>query len=295
MKQRRLDGTRAKEPGPLSPLLRSSGEHEAREAVEFLKRRWQAQPRVAIVLGSGLAGAVVGFREAKRIPYKSIPHFGQPTVPGHSGTLHMGFWAGVPVAVLEGRLHLYEGYTANEAVFPIRVLGLAGADVFVLTCAAGGIASQARPGSFMAFSDHLNLQGQNPLVGMPGVISGTRFIDMTTAYDKGLRRIALAAARALRIKCFEGVYAAVLGPSFETPAEIRALKRLGADAVGMSTVPEVIAARQMGWRVLAIAAITNRAAGLARRGLTHEEVLTLGTSCAPSLGRFLERVLHHLA
>jgi purine-nucleoside phosphorylase len=208
--------------------------------------------------------------------------------------LHLGLWGRVPVAVLDGRLHLYEGLSPAEVVFPVRVLGLAGVQTLALTCAAGGIAPKATPGSFMLFADHLNFQGSNPLVGPHDSRWGVRFPDLTEAYDPALRRQAAKAARRLNLKCFQGVYAAVLGPSFETIAEIGALRRLGADAVGMSTVSEVIAARQLGLRVLAIAAITNRAAGLAPHPLRHEEVMERGEKTAGDLARLLDGILAEL-
>jgi len=260
---------------------------EAREAARFLEKRWLTRPRVGIVLGSGLGGVVRNLRDALVIPYKLIPFFPQPTVPGHVGTLHLGSWRGVTVAALEGRMHLYEGFSPQQVVFPTRVLALLGVETLVLTCAAGGIGPQATLGSFMLFRDHLNFQGQNPLAGPQDPHWGTRFVDLSVAYDPELRRKARRAAAGLRLKCFEGVYAALPGPSFETPAEIRALKKLGADAVGMSIVPEVIAARQRGLRVLAIAAITNRASGLSRRPLRHEEVMEASEKAAHDLGRLL--------
>jgi purine-nucleoside phosphorylase len=271
------------------------GYREAREAVRFLQRQWAAAPRIGIVLGSGLGDIANELRDAKRIAYKSIPHFPRPTVQDHAGTLHLGRWGKNPVAILQGRLHLYEGCAPAEVVFPVRVLGLAGVNTLVLTCAAGGIARKATPGSFMIFSDHLNFQGLNALVGPHDERWGPRFLDMTDAYDPELRALALHAARAQRLKCFAGVYAALLGPSYETPAEIRALRKLGADAVGMSTVPEVLAARQMSVRVLAIATITNRAAGLARRALAHQEVLAAGQRAARNLARLLDAVIPQLA
>jgi purine-nucleoside phosphorylase len=255
--------------------------------VRLLRKRWPAPPRVGIVLGTGLGEVAASVRPAMTIPYQAIPHFPPPTVRAHAGTLHLGLWGETPVAVLEGRLHLYEGYLPGELVFPTRVLALAGIEYLLITCAAGGIARQATPGSFMLFADHLNLQGMNPLAGPHDARWGTRFVDLSQAYDPALRRAARQAASSLRLKCFEGVYAALLGPSYETPAEIRALKRLGADAVGMSTVPEVLAARQLGVRVLAIAAITNRAAGLTRRPLSHEEVLEVGRQASGNLARLL--------
>lgn len=203
----------------------------------------------------------------------------------------MGVWGKVSVAVLEGRTHLYEGYTAAEVVFPVRVLALAGIKNLVLTCAAGGIGQYAAPGSLMIFADHLNFQGVNPLAGPEESRWGTRFVDLTRAYDAELRRKARRAAASLRLKCFEGVYAGLLGPSFETPAEIRAMGVLGADAVGMSTVAEVIAARQSGVRVLGVAIITNRAAGLGLDPLSQQEVLGVGKQAARNLGRLLDVLL----
>jgi purine-nucleoside phosphorylase len=188
-------------------------------------------------------------------------------------------------------MHLYEGYTPAEVVFPTRALILAGIETLIVTCAAGGIAPRADPGSFMLLSDHLNFQGVNPLAGAYDARWGQRFVDFSQAYDPELRRKAGKTARALRLKCFEGIYAALLGPNYETPAEIRALKRLGAGAVGMSTVPEVMAARQMGARVLAIATISNRAAGLSRRPLSHEEVLEVGKKSAGGLVRLFDALL----
>jgi purine-nucleoside phosphorylase len=248
-----------------------------------------------MILGSGLQDVVAHLRDPLRLPYRTIPHFPRPTVAGHGGVLHMGWWGKTPVAILEGRVHLYEGYAPAEVVFPVRVLALVGVHVLVATCAAGGIAAQAVPGGFMIFSDHLNLQGTNPLVGPHDKRWGAQFHDMSQAYDPALRSQARKAARRLRLRCFEGIYASVLGPSYETPAEIRAYRRLGADAVGMSTVPEVIAARQLGLRVLALAAITNRAAGLTRKQLSHAEVLEVGKRAARDLARLCDLLLPKLA
>jgi purine-nucleoside phosphorylase len=188
-------------------------------------------------------------------------------------------------------MHLYEGHTAAEVVFPTRVLALAGIKTLVLTCAAGGIGQYAAPGSFMILADHLNFQGANPLAGPDDPRWGTRFVDLSRAYDPELRRKVRRAAAALRLKCFEGVYAGLVGPSFETPSEIRALRVLGADSVGMSTVAEAIAARQLGVRVLAVASITNRAAGLGLEPLSHEDVLAVGKQAARNLGLLLDILL----
>ena len=256
-----------------------------------MESRWRERPRVGIILGSGLADVVNRVRDAGRIPYKAIPCFPRPSVEGHSGVLHAGWWGKTPVAILEGRMHLYEGYAPAEVVFPTRALIPAGVKTLILTCAAGGIAPQAAPGSFMIFSDHLGYQGTNPLAGAHDPRWGQRFVDFSQAYDPDLRKKARNAARALRLKCFEGVYVALLGPNYETPAEIRALGKLGASAVGMSTVPEVMAARQMGARVLAIATISNRAAGLSRRPLSHQEVLKVGKLAAKNLARLFDAIL----
>jgi purine-nucleoside phosphorylase len=271
-----------------------AGYEAAREAVRYLQAHWRVRPRVAITLGTGLADVAKRLKTELRIPYKLIPHFPRPSVFGHGGALHLGVWKGVPVALMEGRAHLYEGLSPAEVVFPVRVMALAGTKVFVLTCAAGGIAPQAKPGSFMIFADHFNLQGASPLAGAHDARWGERFVDMTEAYDPGLRRLASQAAAKLRLKCLEGVYASLLGPSYETPAEIRALRRLGAEAVGMSTVPEALAIRQAGCRLLALATITNRAAGLTRKTLTHEEVLAVGRAASRNLAALLEVLLPQL-
>ena len=261
--------------------------------LQYIRSRGFA-PRVAITLGSGLDEVVGRLHTQVQIPYKLIPHFPGTTVQGHGGTLHLGTWKGVPVAILEGRVHCYEGHAPATVVFPVRALALAGVETFILTCAAGGIASKSKPGGFMVFSDHLHLQGVNPLVGVHDPRWGAQFVDLTEAYDPRLRRITRKAASKLRVPCFEGVYASLLGPTYETPAEIRALKGMGADAVGMSTVPEVMAARQLKCRVLAIATISNRAAGLAGKPLSHEEVLAAGRAASRHLADLLDAVLPQL-
>lgn len=273
----------------------SGGYAEALRAARYLKARGGPRPRVGIILGSGLGNLARRVHEARRISYASIPHFSRTTVAGHSGALHWGYWGKVPVAVLEGRMHLYEGYAPAEVVFPARVLALWGVKTLLLTCAAGGVAPQAAPGRVMIISDHLNFQAANPLAGPHDDRWGARFVDMAQAYDPELRRRARGAATTSGVKSFEGIYAAVLGPSYETPAEIRALRRLGADAVGMSTVPEVVAARQLGVRVMALAIITNRAAGLSRRPLSHKEVLEVGKKASRNLARFLDALMPSLS
>jgi purine-nucleoside phosphorylase len=274
---------------------KTPGYSEALRAVKYLEARWPAAPRVGIVLGSGLGAVLPELRGARKIPWTSIPGFPRPSVAGHGGGLHLGFWGDMPVAVLAGRVHLYEGYGPGEVVFPARVLALAGIRCFIAACAAGGIAPRATPGSLMVFSDHLNFQRANPLAGVHDPRWGERFLDMTRTYDPRLRLYTLKAARALGLKCFEGVYASLLGPTYETPAEIRALRTLGADAVGMSTVPEIIAVHQMGVRALAVAVITNRAAGLSPKLLSHEEVLEASQAAARDLVRLISAAMPPLA
>lgn len=252
------------------------------------------RPRLGVILGSGLGNVVARLERSRTLAYASIPNFPRSTVAGHAGELNLGIWRGVPTAILSGRMHLYEGYTPGEVVLPTRALSAAGIEFLFVTCAAGGIAARATPGSLMVIADHLNYQGMNPLAGPEDERLGPRFIDMTEAYDRKLRTLVLGAARKLKLTCSEGVYAGLLGPSFETPAEIRALKRLGADAVGMSTVPEVLAARQRGVRVLAVASITNRAAGLSGQRLSHQEVLEAGRQGAQNLASLFDEVVAHL-
>ncbi len=274
---------------------KTPGYPEALRAVKYLAARWPVSPHVGIVLGSGLGAVLPDLRRARKIPWTSIPGFPRPSVAGHNGALHLGFWGDVPVAILAGRVHLYEGYGPGEVVFPARVLALAGIRSFIATCAAGGIAPRATPGSLMVVSDHLNFQGANPLAGAHDQRWGERFVDMARAYDPSLRLRTLEAARALGLMCFEGVYASLLGPSYETAAEIRALRTLGADAVGMSTVQEIIAVRQMGVRTLTVAVITNRAAGLSPRPLSHLEILEASQAASRDLARLISAAMPALA
>lgn len=252
-------------------------------------------PRVGLVLGSGLGAFAEGLEGATAIPYREIPHFPVSTAAGHAGRLVLGRCGGVPVAAMQGRAHFYEGYTLQQVVFPIRVLGLLGARVLVLTNAAGGINRRLRARGLLVIRDHINLQGSNPLLGPNEERFGPRFPDMTEAYSKELIALAKKVARRQRLRLFEGVYAAVHGPSYETPAEIRALARLGADVVGMSTVPEVIAANHMGLRVLGISCVTNMAAGLSGKKINHDEVLEAGERVGKQFSTFLRALVPELA
>lgn len=264
-----------------------------RAAAAELSRRVPQWPRIAMVLGSAQAALAEALEERTAIPYGEIPGWPVPRVAGHAGELVTGRCAGRPVALLCGRVHLYEGWTPQQVVFGVRVMGLLGVRVLILTNAAGAIRDSFRPGMQVLITDHINLQGTNPLCGPNDESLGPRFPDMSEAYDRGLLELARQTARELGMEVGEGVYAAMLGPSFETPAEIRFLRTIGADLAGMSTAPEVIAARHMGLRVLAISTVTNMAAGLQQR-LSHEEVLETGRAAAAELRRFLEAFVARL-
>ncbi|HNU51400.1 MAG TPA: purine-nucleoside phosphorylase [Verrucomicrobiota bacterium] len=244
-------------------------------AVALLRRRLSAIPRVAIQLGSGFASVLDSLQGLEVLDYDEIPGFPRPAVPGHTGRLVHGTMAGVPVLVLAGRAHYYEGHSLEAVTNPVRVLAGLGIEILVLTNAAGGIAPRYRPGDFMVLRDHINLMGANPLRGVGGA-AGEGFVDLSNVYDEALRRRLVESARAVGARVHTGVYLAVSGPSYETPAEIRAFARLGADAVGMSTVPEAVVARQRGLRVAAIACIANLAAGRRRGRIDHADVLEEG-------------------
>ena len=228
------------------------------------------------------------------MPYAEIPHFPASTVVGHSGALVLGRCRGVPVAVMKGRVHFYEGYSLEQVVFPARVLGRLGIHTLVVTNAAGAVNKSFAPGELMVIEDHINLMG-NPLVGPNDDALGERFFDMSEAYDKGLRDVAEAACRAAGVRSHRGVYLALTGPSFETPAEIRAFRTLGADAVGMSTVPEVTAVRHMGIRVVGLSCLTNMAAGVLDQKLDHREVLETGERVKLKLLEVLARIVEAAA
>jgi len=245
---------------------------QAESAAKHLLSHTSIRPRIGLVLGSGLGSFADELSQPVRIPYTTIPHFPRSTAIGHAGQMVLGFVAKVPVVAMQGRVHLYEGYSAQEVAFPVRVFGRMGVRAIIFTNAAGGINLSYKQGALVLISDHINLQGQNPLVGPNDDRFGERFPDMTHAYSKAYREIARKAAQKLGKDLTEGVYAGLLGPSYETPAEIRYLRAIGADLVGMSTVPEVIAARHMGIDVLAISCVTNMAAGILDKPLSSAEV-----------------------
>jgi purine-nucleoside phosphorylase len=272
------------------------------EAAAFLQTRLGSlAPKVGVVLGSGLGAAAEAVADPVIVPYSEIPHFPQSTVEGHSGRIVAGRLGGAPVVLMQGRVHYYEGYSPLQVTFPIRVLGALGLRAVVLTNAAGGIQTGYRAGQLVLLADHINLMGWNPLNGpneprfavCPG--AGLRFFDMTEPYSKALRAIAKQAALEEGFSLEEGVYLATPGPSFETPAEIRAFRALGATLVGMSTVPETIVARHMGMEVLGISCVTNLAAGLGTTPLSHEEVTETGRQVESRLAALLRRVTPRIA
>ena len=248
----------------------------AEAAAGHILSRCELRPQIALVLGSGLGGFADELENATRIRYDEIPAFPHSTAVGHAGRLVIGTVDGIAVAAMQGRVHLYEGYSAQKVALPVRVFGRMGIKAAILTNAAGGINPAYGQGALVAIRDHINLQGQNPLVGPNNERFGPRFPDMTDCYNAQFRQLVLDQSNGLGGGIFEGVYAAVLGPSYETPAEIRYLRTIGADLVGMSTVSEVIAARHVGMEVLAISCVTNMAAGMSGEKINHQEVLETG-------------------
>ncbi len=279
----------------------------AQSAVEYLRAASDVRPTIGIILGSGLGNFASQVNDAQRIPYTEIPHFPRSTVEGHSGHLVLGTIAGVPVAVMQGRVHAYEGYPLSQVTFPTRVLGLLGCKTLIVTNAAGGINTGYRQGSLVAISDHINLTGSNAALGPNeprfAVLSGAgqRFFDMSAAYSPRLRKLAVEEAARQSFQLAEGVYLAVLGPSFETPAEIRAFRTLGADLVGMSTVHETIIARHMGLEVLGVSLVTNMAAGVVAPGqkeaetIHHEDVMEVGRRAEKQFTSLLTALVPQIA
>jgi purine-nucleoside phosphorylase len=272
------------------------------EAAKYLQDKLgPLTPKVGVVLGSGLGAVASSVSEAVYVPYSQIPHFPQSTVEGHTGRVVAGRMGSTPVIVLQGRVHFYEGYSPTQVTFPMRVLGALGVEAVILTNAAGGIDESYELGQLVALSDHINMMGWNPLVGPNeprfaiSKNAGLRFFDMTEAYSQRLRALAKQAAHDEGITIGEGVYLAVSGPSFETPAEIRAFRTMGATLVGMSTVPETIVARHMGMEVLGISCVTNKAAGLNSKPLSHEEVFETGRLVERRLAGVVERLVVWIA
>src|SRR6202142_1142734 len=268
---------------------------KAGAAAQFLLSQTSVRPKIGLVLGSGLGGFADELSDATRVPYTNIPFFPRSTAVGHAGQLVIGKAAGVPVAVMQGRVHLYEGYSAHEVTFPMRVFDCINIRAVILTNAAGGINLEYKQGALVVLTDHINLQGHNPLGGPNDERFGLRFPDMKQAYWKPYREIALAAAKRAGKTLYQGVYAGLLGPNYETPAEIRYLRTIGAYLVGMSTVLEVIAARHMGIKVLTISCVTNMAAGILDQVINHEEVLETGERVKGEFVALLRVVLPEIA
>ena len=267
----------------------------ANSAASFVLSQTQLRPKIGLVLGSGLGGFADELTDAVKIPYSQIPGFVRSTAIGHAGQMVIGKAEGIPVAAMQGRVHLYEGYSAQQVAFPARVFGRMGIQALILTNAAGGINVEYQQGALVLITDHINLQGNNPLVGPNEDRFGPRFPDMTRAYWKPYREIAIREAEKLGKRLYQGVYVALLGPSYETPAEIRYLRTIGADLVGMSTIPEVITAVHMGIKVLAISCVTNMAAGILDQPINHEEVLETGERVKGDFIALLRAVLPKIA
>jgi purine-nucleoside phosphorylase len=267
----------------------------ADSSARLILSRTPLRPKIGLVLGSGLGAFADSLNDAARVPYADIPAFPQSTAIGHAGRMVVGQAGDVAVAAMQGRVHLYEGYSAQEVTFPIRVFGRMGVRAVILTNAAGGINRSYSQGALVLIRDHINLQGTNPLVGPNEDRFGVRFPDMTHAYSRSYREMAREEAGKLGIALHEGVYAGLLGPSYETPAEIEYLRRIGADLVGMSTVTEVIAARHMGVNVLAISCVTNMAAGILDQPLSHAEVMETGERVKTTFETLLRAVLPRVA
>ena len=275
-------------------LASTSLYERAEHATRVIRSRISVEPRIAVVLGSGLGGFADDFEEPVGIPYEDIPGFMRSTAAGHAGRLVIGQIDSVPVVAMQGRVHYYEGYSLEEVTFPIRTFSLLGIKTLVLTNAAGGINVQLTQGALMVISDHLNLMGVNPLIGPNDERFGPRFPDMSTVYSPELQELVIDEAKAIGVEVRRGVYGALSGPSYETPAEIHLLRNIGADAVGMSTVPEAIIARHMGLEVLGISCITNMAAGVLDKPINHEEVIETGERVRETFAELLRRIIPKL-
>jgi purine-nucleoside phosphorylase len=263
----------------------------AEHATRIIRSRISVEPRIGVVLGSGLGGFADDFDESVAIPYEDIPGFVRSTAQGHAGRLVVGKVDSVPVLAMQGRVHYYEGYSLEEVTFAVRTFGLLGIKTLILTNAAGGINVQLTRGALMVISDHLNLMGVNPLRGPNDERFGPRFPDMSSVYSPELQELVVEEAKAINVEVRRGTYVALPGPSYETPAEIHLLRNLGADAVGMSTVPEAIVARHMGLEVLGISCITNMAAGISDQPINHEEVMATGDRVRATFTELLQRVI----
>jgi purine-nucleoside phosphorylase len=268
---------------------------QAEKAAKYILSKTKLRPKIALVLGSGLGAFAGEFDAATKIPYAKIPNFPRSTAIGHAGQLVLGEVDSIPVAGMQGRVHLYEGYSAKQVAFPVRVFQRMGVKAIIVTNAAGGINLNYSEGALVVLRDHINLQGTNPLIGLNDDRFGSRFPDMTRAYDPEFRRFVAEAGKKLELSLHEGVYLALAGPNYETPAEIHSFRTLGADLVGMSTVPEVLAARHAGIRVLGISCVTNMAAGITGKTLTAEEVFETGARVKHQFIALLRAIIPRVA
>jgi purine-nucleoside phosphorylase len=267
----------------------------ARRTADGILARTKHRPSIGVILGSGLGAFAESLTDPVTIPFAEIENFPHSAVIGHAGNLVIGLSGKIPIAAMQGRVHFYEGHSMQQVVFPIRVLHALGCKQTIVTNAAGGISEKLEPGCLVVLTDHINLQGTNPLIGPNDERYGLRFFDMSQAYHPPFREIAMREGLKLGIKMHEGIYLAVSGPSYETPAEIRAFRTLGADVVGMSTVPEVIVAHHMGMKILAISCVTNLAAGRSPKPLIHDEVLEVGARIRGQFMKLLETIIPMIA
>lgn len=265
------------------------------DSVSFIRTQCSLKPKIGLILGSGLGTFAQSIRQEWSAEYNQIPHFGSTSVEGHHGRLILGHVGDVPVAALQGRIHLYEGNTMNQVVHPTRTLSMLGIQALIVTNAAGGVSRKMRSGDFMIIDDHINLMGDNPLRGKNMDQLGPRFPDMTEAYDKTFRKIAFKSAKKAGLKVHQGVYVGLLGPTYETPAEVRYIQKIGGNAVGMSTVPEVIAANHFGVRVCGISCITNQAAGISASKLSHVDVTTTAKAVEEKFKNFVTQLVKEIA
>lgn len=263
---------------------------QIKQSVAYIQKRVKLKPKIAIILGSGLSGVAGGLKVIKKFSYKQIPHFSSTSISGHPGKLIFGRIKNVPVLIMQGRPHFYEGYTMQQVRYPVYIMNKLGIETLMLTSAAGGINRKYKQGDIVILKDYINLMGNNPLRGAYCKEFGERFVDVSRAYDKALRKLAVSVCRRKKMRAHEGVYAAVCGPSYETPSEVKAFSRLGADVVGMSVVPETIAANQTGIKVLGICYVAN-IAGTHAGGLSHKEVLKTGKKAQKRMRNILSEIL----
>jgi len=261
------------------------------ESKRFIESRTKLKPEVALILGSGLSSIADAVSDAVRIPFSQIPHFAKSTVEGHKGELVIGKLSGKNVFIMAGRIHFYEGHTMKDITYPERLMKHLGIEKLIITAAVGAVNKKFKPGDIMLLTDHINHMGDNPLIGQEGVLQGTRFPDMSTVYKKELIKKAEFVAKNLKIKIQKGVYLAGTGPSYETPAEIKMARILGADVVGMSTVPESLVANHCGIKVLGISYISNMAAGILKQPLNHQEVIEIGKKIEKRLSSYIKEIV----